>query len=56
MENWYGVNIHIRNARPDLKYRFRIKTESMSEILQLMNKMTPMDYQINGKEVTITYK
>lgn len=56
MENWYGVNIQIRSPRPDLKYRFKIKTESLTEILQLINKMTPIEYKINGKEVTITYK
>lgn len=56
MENWYGVNINVVSPKENLKYRFRIKTETLTEILELMNKMTPLNYQINGKEVTITYK
>lgn len=56
MENWYGVNITVNNAKPDLKYRFKIKSESLTEILELINKMTPINYKIDGKEVTINYK
>jgi ferric-dicitrate binding protein FerR (iron transport regulator) len=58
MSNWYGVDISIApsSSQPDLKYRFKIKTESLTEILELINKMTPIEYKIDGKEVTIRYK
>lgn len=58
MRNWYGVNITIVSppARQDLKYRFKIKSESLTEILQLIDKITPIEYKIDGKEVYIKYK
>lgn len=58
MGNWYGVNITVASSPSlqDLKYRFKIKSESLTEILELINKMTPIEYKIDGKEVTINYK
>ena len=56
MENWYGVNIKVIASKTDLKYRFKVKSESLNEILQLINKMTPIEYHIDGKEVTVRYK
>lgn len=56
MENWYGVNIRVVSPPDNLKYRFKIKTETLTEILGLLNKMAPIEYTVNGKEVTITYK
>ncbi|MDR1500991.1 MAG: FecR domain-containing protein [Prevotella sp.] len=58
MGNWYGVDILIASppSQPDLKYRFKIKSESLTEILELINKMTPIGYKIDGKEVVISYK
>lgn len=58
MGNWYGVHIAVAPSplQHDLKYRFKIKTESLTEILELINKMTPIEYKIDGKEVTIRYK
>lgn len=58
MGNWYGVNISVTHdlSQQELKYRFRIKSESLTEILELINKMTPIEYSINGKEVQVRYK
>lgn len=58
MGNWYGVNISVVSSPSgqDLKYRFKIKSESLTEILELINKMTPIEYEINGKEVRVRYK
>lgn len=58
MGKWYGVNIivTIPPSQQDLKYRFKIKSESLTEILELINKMTPIEYKIDGKEVTINYR
>jgi transmembrane sensor len=57
MERWYGVNITLKNNRKtDRKYTFKVKTESLTELLKLINIMTPVDYKINGKDITISYK
>lgn len=56
IEHWYGVNIRLENANPDTRYGFTIKTESLREMLDLINKLTPITYTIRGKEVIITYK
>jgi transmembrane sensor len=56
MERWYGVNITIENGKSvQKKYTFKVKTESLTELLQLINIMTPLRYTINGKDVRIRY-
>lgn len=56
MERWYGVNISIDNEMVGKhNYTFNIKTESFREMLELMKIMTPLSYEINGKDVTIKY-
>lgn len=56
MEHWYGVNINVSNINPDNIYSLTIKTESLREMLDLINKLTPITYQINGEEVRVIYK
>lgn len=56
LENWYGINMTIVNANPKQTYRFKLKTESLLELLQLINKLTPIQWDINGEDVTVTYK
>lgn len=57
MENWYGVDITVSKLpKEEPKYRYKIKSESLIEVLELINKITPINYQIEGKEVTIKYK
>ena len=55
MERWYGVDI---NVAPELidgeRYTFKVKTESLRELLKLINLLNPINYKINGKEVLIT--
>lgn len=53
---WYGVNIITKNMKSDLRYGFTIKGESLKEMLDLVNVITPIKYSINGEEVTIIYK
>ncbi len=56
MERWYGVNITIDNAmKGKHNYTFKIKTESFREMLEMMKVMTPLYYEINGKDVKIRY-
>lgn len=56
LERWYGVQITIDRAmRGKHKYTFKIKTESLKEMLELMKVMTPLEYEIDGKNVRIRY-
>ncbi|WP_294079116.1 FecR domain-containing protein [Proteiniphilum sp. UBA5384] len=56
LERWYGVNITLENVTSRPHYTFVVKTESMREFLDLMNRMTPITYKIEGKEVYIQLK
>ena len=54
MERWYGVKIVLNNINTSKHYWMTIKTESLKETLEIINRITPIDYSINGEEVTIT--
>lgn len=56
IERWYGVKVALSNENPTYCYWLTLKTESLTETLNLINKITPIDYKINGEEVTIRYK
>ncbi|WP_099462984.1 FecR family protein [Parabacteroides provencensis] len=56
VERWYGVKFNILNENKEYRYWFTLKTESLTELLQLINKITPIEYKIEGEEVTLTYK
>lgn len=56
MEKWYGVNIEAENIPADLRLWLTIKTETLTEVLAILNKIRPIDYKLNGEEVTIKYK
>ncbi|MBR1632728.1 MAG: FecR domain-containing protein [Bacteroidales bacterium] len=54
MEEWYGVKINIegKSSSGD-QYWMTIKTESLREMLDLMSRITPMTYEINGDSVNL---
>jgi ferric-dicitrate binding protein FerR (iron transport regulator) len=55
MERWYGVDIQVEPALLDGELlTFKVKTESLSELLNLINLLKPIKYQIDGKQVIIT--
>ena len=56
LERWYGVDIALSNVSPSQAYWFTIKTESLTELWEMINKITPIEYKLDGKEVTIRYK
>lgn len=56
LEHWYGINIHIENLNKEFCYSFTLKSDPLREILNEINKITPIDYKINGEEVNIKYK
>jgi transmembrane sensor len=56
LESWYGVRIIVDKQIIDShNYTFKIKTESFTEVLAMMQIMTPFEYKINGKDVVIRY-
>ncbi len=56
LERWYGVNIKIEEKmRKKHNYTFKVKTESLRELLKLLQVITPLTYKIDGKNVTIKY-
>ena len=56
MERWYGVHIQLSGSPKHKHYWLTIKTESLTEMLEVINKITPIDYKIDGEEVNISYK
>lgn len=56
LERWYGVDIQVENPKSDVCYGFTLKTESLREILEIINKVSPITYHINGEEVSIRYR
>lgn len=57
MGDWYGMSFHVENM-PVKKhlYNVTIQTESVEEMLELIGAVTPIEYIIKGKEVSIIYK
>ncbi len=56
LERWYGVSINIDPLMVGKhNYTFKIKTESLTEMLEKIKLMTSIEYEINGKDVIIRY-
>lgn len=55
IERWYGVSIQVS---PELydgeRLTFKVKTESLNELLNLINLLKPIKYHIDGKQVVIS--
>ena len=56
LERWYGVHINVQNMPVSKRYGLTIKEESLREMLELINSITPIIYRIEGEEATISYK
>lgn len=57
LERWYGVNIEVEESlKKGHRYTFSVKTESLREMLNLINVITPIKYVINGSKVNILSK
>ena len=53
-ERWYGVEINLDPKLQDgEKLTFKVKTESLQELLNMINILKPIRYKIDGKQVTI---
>ena len=56
LERWYGVNITIEEKmKKKHNFTFKVKAESLRELLELLKEITPLQYKIDGKNVTIRY-
>lgn len=54
LERWYGIEITAdASLYNSYKYTMKIKAESLKEVLQLVDLVTPIRYEINGNQVTI---
>ena len=54
LERWYGVEINLdQSLNINSKLSFKVKTESLIELLSIINHITPISYEINGKKVKI---
>ncbi len=56
MEQWYGIHVSLENSADTLHYGFTLKNESLREMLDLINRITPITYRINGEEVMVRYQ
>lgn len=54
LERWYGVTISLdKSMNQNLRLSFKVKTESLIELLSIINHITPISYEIDGKHVSI---
>jgi len=57
LEKWYGVTITLdRTLYYNYNYTFKVKTESLREVLDLISFITPIEYRIEGEKVAIKYQ
>ncbi|HBL74143.1 MAG: hypothetical protein A2W90_22450 [Bacteroidetes bacterium GWF2_42_66] len=55
MERWYGVNILLAPELQDGELlTLKVKTESLQELLEMINLLKPIGYKVDGKQVIIT--
>jgi len=56
LNRWYGVTISAVNMPQNKRYWLILKTESLTETLQLINMITPIKYTIRGEEVSVKFR
>lgn len=57
LEKWYGVKITLdRTLYYSHNYTFKVKTESLREVMELISVITPIEYHVEGEQITIKYK
>ncbi|MDD4191866.1 MAG: DUF4974 domain-containing protein [Mangrovibacterium sp.] len=57
LEGWYGVKFEVDAAvLNNHRYTFRVKTESLKEVLELISVITPIAYTVAGEKVTVKYQ
>jgi transmembrane sensor len=57
LERWYGVEFEVSgNKQVKQKISFKLKTESLNELLPVLARIVPMKYEVEGKKVQLTIK
>lgn len=56
MEYWYGVTIDLLPSDNKELYWFTIRDQSVKEMLDLIDRITPIDVTINDKHITVRCK
>lgn len=57
LERWYGVEITLdQSISQNLKLSFKVKTESLTELLSIISHITPITYEISGKQIKVYKK
>mgnify|MGYP000126757702 CR=1 FL=1 len=57
LERWYGVEIVTdQNLEINQRLSFKVKTESLQELLSIIDRVSPITYKIDGKKVIISRK
>lgn len=55
LERWYGVNIKTsKDLNIKQRLSFKVKTESLQELLSIIDKISPIQYKVEGKQVIIS--
>lgn len=55
LERWYGVKIEFSEKLLNGHHlSFKVKAESLRELLSIINKITPIRYTIDGEKVVVT--
>jgi len=55
LERWYGVKITLdKSIQLNNRLSFKVKTESLTELLSIISRITPVTYEIDGKQVKIS--
>jgi ferric-dicitrate binding protein FerR (iron transport regulator) len=56
LNGWYGVDIQLdKTLYYRHNYTFKVKTESLREVLELISIITPLNYTIEGDQIKIKY-
>jgi ferric-dicitrate binding protein FerR (iron transport regulator) len=55
LNKWYGVDIALQNSEllAQKRFTFTVKSESLSELLNIMKLVQPLEYKIDGEQVSI---
>ena len=55
LSRWYGIQVHLSNQDmlADKRFTFTVKTESLNELLSIVELVQPMNYNIKGDHLYI---
>jgi transmembrane sensor len=57
LERWYGIEFEVVGDKQiNQKISFKLKAESLNELLPVLARIVPMKYEVDGKKVQLTMK